>query len=445
MDIEKQRLILSALCANRDLMALTAGLLKPSYFDPSLKKTVKFLSDYFNQYKDVPKIQIIRAETGQLLDDVGVISRAETTYISEEIEKFCRDSAVTEAILAGPELLKKGDMGAIIENLKNAITTGLQKDIGIDYFADPTARLEATLQTQSRISTGLPEIDELIGGGLARQELITFLANSGGGKSMNMLNLAHNFLKQGLNGIYITLEMAEGVVTKRLDSMVSAISQADLLKNMHKVAAAVEKAGAKGYGRFFVKRFAENRTNIHTIQAYLQQLEQANGFRPDFIIVDYIDIMGTTHNISLDNLFIKDKYVTEEIRSLGFDYNCIMVSAAQLGRAAIEAEKLNQSHIQGGISKINTSDYVIGIKQDDLMRSQGEIQYDILKSRNSGGVGASVRLGWDPVSLVVSSRAGKKQELKVPGKRQVVIPETPIAIGGQKKGNDVMNLFQTGG
>jgi len=425
-------------------MALTAGLVKPSYFDPSLKKTVKFLGEYFNKYKDVPKLQVIRAETGAILDDIGQISRAETTYISEEIEKFCRDSAVTEAILAGPELLKKGDMGQIIENLKNAITTGLQKDIGIDYFADPTARLEATLQTQNRISTGLPEIDELIGGGLARQELITFLANSGGGKSMNMLNLAHNFLKQGLNGIYITLEMAEGVVTKRLDSMVSAISQADLLKNMHKVAAAVEKAGSKGYGRFFVKRFPENRTNIHTIQAYLQQLEQANGFRPDFIIIDYIDIMGTTHNISLDNLFIKDKYVTEEIRSLGFDYNAIMVSAAQLGRAAIKAEKLNQSHIQGGISKINTSDYVIGIKQDDLMRSQGEIQYDILKSRNSGGVGASVRLKWDPVSLSVTSNAGKQQQLKVTNKRQVVLPETNIAVGGQKNSGDVMNLFQTG-
>lgn len=437
MDIEKQRLLLSALCANRDLMALTVGLLKPTYFDPSLKKSVKFMIDYFNKYKDIPKIATVRAETGSVLEDVGQISRAETTYISEEIEKFCRDSAVTEAILAGPELLKKGDMGAIIENLRSAITTGLQKDIGIDYFEDPTARLEATLQTQARISTGIPEIDELIGGGLARQELITFLANSGGGKSMNMLNLAHNLLKQGLNGVYITLEMAEGVVTKRLDSMVSHVSQADLLKNMQKVASAIEKAGNKGYGRFFVKRFPENRTNIHTIQAYLQQLEQARGFRPDFIVIDYIDIMGTTHSISLDNLFIKDKYVTEEIRSLGFDYDCIMISAAQLGRAAIEAEKLNQSHIQGGISKINTSDYVIGIKQTDLMRSQGEIQYDILKSRNSGGVGASKLLKWDPISLVVSSPG--KPDLKQPPKRQLTMPSTQIG----KKGGDVMELFQT--
>lgn len=439
MDVEKQRLIISALVANRDLMALAGVLLKPSYFDPSLKKSVKFISDYFAKYKDVPKAATVRAETGVILEDVGTVSRAEVLYVADEVEKFCRDKAVEEAILAGPEHLRKGEMSKIIEQLKAAISVGLTKDLGLDYFSDPEERLKKTLQTQARISTGWAEIDDFLGGGLARQELITFLANSGGGKSMTMLNLAHNLIRQGLNGIYISLEMAEGVVTKRLDSMVSHIAQADLFRDMHKVAIAVEKARNKGYGRFFVKRFPENRTNIQTITSYLQQLEQATGFRPDFIVIDYIDIMGTTHSISLDNLFIKDKYVTEEIRSLGFDYDCIMISAAQLGRGAIEAEKLNQSHIQGGISKINTSDYVIGVRQTDMMRSQGEIYFDILKSRNSNGVGKNTLLGWDPVSLVVSSRS--KTELKPVQKRpQVVLPSTQI---GKKGDADPMDLFKT--
>lgn len=440
MDIEKQKLVLSVLCANRDLMALTADLLKPSYFDPSLKKSVRFMSEYFMKYKDVPKSAIVRAETGIILDDVGDINRAEMAYVSEEIETFCRNKAVEEAIIAGPALLQKGDMSEIIDRLKAAINVGLQKDIGTDYFENPEERLKKTLDTQARISTGWPEIDELIGGGLGRQELITFLANSGGGKSMTMLNLANNLLAQGLNGVYISLEMAEGVVSKRLDSMISHISQADLFKDMQKVAVAVAKAGNKGYGRFFVKRFPENRTNIHTISSYLQQLEQAKGFWPDFIVVDYIDIMGTARAISLDNLFIKDKYVAEEIRSLGFDYDAIMISAAQLGRAAIDAEKLSQSHIQGGISKINTSDYVVGVKQTELMRSSGEINFDILKSRNSGGVGQTCLLSWDPISLVIGSRSKPNLKLAQP-KRQVTIPST--SIGKKPDNGDVMELFNT--
>ena len=425
MDSEKQKVMLSCMLGNRDLFAVCSGIIKPSYFDPSLKKTVKFIQEYFEKYKDVPKFGAVKAETGITLEDMGKIERADVAYVSNEIEEFCRNRAITEAILQGPDLLEKGDFGKILETLKSAISVGLLKDLGIDYFANPEERLRKTLDSAARISTGIQELDDLIGGGIARQEMLMFAANSGGGKSMNMLNIAKNFLSQGLHGVYISLEMSEGVVSKRLDSMITHISQANLLKEMSKVADLVEKA-RDTYGKFRIKRMAENRTNINTIRSWLQQLEQTEGFRPDFIVVDYLDIMGTTMNISLDNLFVKDKYVTEEVRSLGFDYDAIIVSASQLGRGAIDAEKLNQAHIQGGISKINTSDYTIGIKQDDLMKAAGEIWYECLKSRNSEGVGKRSLLSWDPISLTVSSPKKKGQQLELKKKSVVLGNQDPV-------------------
>jgi replicative DNA helicase len=235
-----------------------------------------------------------------------------------------------------------------------------------------------------------------------------------------MLNLAKNLLAQGLNGVYISLEMSEGIVSKRLDSMITHVGQEQLLKDMQKVAAMVENAAEK-MGKFIIKRMPENRTTAASIASYLIQLEQATGFTPDFIIGDYLDIMGTIQKVSLDNLFIKDKYVTEEFRALGFDFNAIMISASQLGRFAIDAEKLNQAHIQGGISKINTSDATIAIKQDDLMRASGELYYECLKSRNSGGVGKRVLLGWDPVSLNVSSLKKSGEQLQFVKKNKALI------------------------
>jgi len=429
LDTLKQKLVLSCLVANRDLMAITNGIIKPSYFDPSLKKSVKFIQTYFEKYKDVPKFQTIQAETGLMLDDVGKVEKSDMTYIAEEVETFCRNRAMTEAILSGPELLEKNDFGTILLNLKNAISIGLQKDLGIDYFKDPEERLRRTLDSAKRISTGIPELDEAIGG-LARQELILFAANSGGGKSMNMLNLCKNLLAQGLNGVYISLEMGEDVVSKRLDSMISKVGQDELFKEISKVASLIEKAGGT-YGKFRIKRMPENRTNINTINSWLQQLMQEEGFKPDFICGDYLDIMGTTMDISLDNLFIKDKYVTEEFRSLGFDYDAIMISASQLGKHAAEAEKMVQAHIQGGSSKINTADYAIGIKQDDLMRASGEIYYEILKSRNSNGVGKRILLGWDPISLTISSlqKNGGGLQLR---KKQVVV-ETQMTNRASKQ------------
>ena len=444
MDVEKQRLLLSIIACNRDLMALTAGILKPSYFDPTLKKTVKFMMEYFEKYRDVPKLATIRAEAGTVLEDAGKIERADIAYVAHEVEEFCRNRAVTEAIFQGPELLDKQDFGKIIEVLKAAISVGLQKDIGLDYFDNPEERLRRTLEDEAKISTGWPDLDVALGGGIGRQELILFAANSGGGKSMTMLNLAHNLLAQGLNGVYISLEMGEGTVSKRLDSMISHIAQEHLLKEMQRVAHAIEKAGDDGMGRFIIKRMPENRTNINHVRSYLQQLEQSKGFVPDFIVLDYIDIMGTTHAISSDNMFIKDKYVTEEARSLGFDFNAIIISASQLGRGAIEAEKLNQGHIQGGISKINTSDYTVAVKQDDLMRSAGEIYFEILKSRNSGGVGQRILLGWDPISLLVKTLKNTKSQLQLAKKSKTVILGTEGTVFTKKsEDGGVLNLMNT--
>jgi archaellum biogenesis ATPase FlaH len=444
VDVEKQRLILSLIAGNRDLMALTSGIMRPSYFDPAMKKTVKFMLDYFEEYRDVPKLATIRAEVGTVLEDTGPINRADATYVANEVEEFCRNRAVTEAILQGPDLLSKGDFGKIISTLKDAISVGLQKDMGIDYFENPEERLRKTLVQEAKISTGWPELDAMIGGGVGRQELILFAANSGVGKSMTMLNLARNFLAQGLNGVYISLEMSEGVVSKRLDSMISKISQDNLLKEMSKVAAEVERA-AGTMGKFIIKRMAENRTNVNDVRSWLQQLEQSKGFRPDFIVIDYIDIMGTTHTIASDNLFVKDKFVTEEVRSLGLDFDAIMISASQLGRGAIDADKVSQAHIQGGISKINTADYAIALKQDDLMRAAGEISFELLKARNANGVVRHSIMRWDAISLLITSLNKGKPGLPFKPKKSVVLDTDGTLFSGKTsdKPAGVLGLLET--
>jgi len=439
MELEKQRLLVSALVNSKDLLAVCNGIVKASYFDPTLKKSVVFVKDYFTKYKDVPRLEVLRAETGILLPEIGSISKPEAKFLADEIEEFCRNRAMTEAVLKSPEFIQKGEFGKVLETLKEAVAVGLVKDLGMDYFDDPETRLQNTLVNEAKISTGWQELDDLIGGGLGRQELIMFAANSGGGKSMTMLNLAKNLLAQGLNGVYISLEMAEGSVSKRLDSMISMIGQDALLKEIHKVAASIQNASSK-MGQFFIKRMPEDRTNANTIRSYLQQLVQTTAIEIDFIVVDYLDILGTSLNVSLDNMFIKDKYVATELRSLGFDYNAIVISASQLGRSAIDAEKQTQAHIQGGISKINTSDNTIGIKQDDLMRAAGEIAFTGIKCRNSAGAGTTKLLAWDPVSLNISSikSAAKQLTLKQPLRKMnstnPLFEKTSISDGSENKG-----------
>ncbi|MEM2159639.1 MAG: DnaB-like helicase C-terminal domain-containing protein [Candidatus Nitrosotenuis sp.] len=399
MDLEKQKLLLQCLLSSHDLFARCFAILKPDYFDPALKKSVAFAMKFLEQYHIVPKPEIIYAETGFEFEQLE-FNKQEQKFVADEIELFCRDQAARLAIINAPKLMEKGDMMGVLEMMKEAVTISLLRDLGLDYFKNVETRLQGELENPPFISSGWKDVDIKLGG-LERQTLLLFSANSGVGKSISMTNLTVNLLQQGLNGIYFTLEMSEARVAKRLDSMISGVGQADILKNIGAVANTIEGASIK-MGNLYIKRMSESTTTANHLRAYLKEFEQTNGFIPDFIVVDYLDLMASTRNVSTENLFIKDKYVAEELRAIGFEYDCLIISASQLGRGAIDAEKITQAHVQGGISKVQTADAMIAIIQTETMKAAGEYIFEYLKTRNSDGVGKKTLLRWNPQTLRVT-------------------------------------------
>jgi hypothetical protein len=101
-------------------------------------------------------------------------------------------------------------------------------------------------------------------------------------------------------------------------------------------------------------------------------------------------------------LFVKDKYVSEEIRNLAKELDIIMVTASQLNRSAVEEIEFDHSHISGGISKINTADNVFGIFTSRAMRERGRYQLQLMKTRSSSGVGQKVELEFDMNTLRIT-------------------------------------------
>ncbi len=55
-------------------------------------------------------------------------------------------------------------------------------------------------------------------GGMSRGELNIFAGGSGSGKSLVMMNIALNWLSQGLSGVYITLELSEELTSLRKEA-----------------------------------------------------------------------------------------------------------------------------------------------------------------------------------------------------------------------------------
>ena len=295
-------------------------------------------------------------------------------------------------------MLEKQDYGTVENKIKDASQVALVKDLGLDYFENPKERLEWIKNQAGATSTGWKGIDQKLYGGLNRGEMTIFAGGSGAGKSLFLQNFAVNWVLAGMNVVYISLELSEQLISMRLDAMVSGFGTKEIMRNMDDVDLKV-RMKAKGAGKLRVKQLP-NGINANDIRAFLREYELQEGEKVDCLLVDYLDLMmPISQRVSGGDLFIKDKYVSEELRNLAVERDLLFVTASQLNRGAVEEIEFDHHHIAGGISKIQTADNVVGIFTSNAMREKGRYQIQFMKTRSSSGVGTKVDLRFDPDTL----------------------------------------------
>ena len=188
----------------------------------------------------------------------------------------------------------------------------------------------------------------------------------------------------GLNVVYVTFELSEELVGMRLDTMLTGTPSKDIFKNLEDVDLKVKMAGKKA-GNLQITYMGSG-SNANSLKAFLKEYEIQTGIKADALVIDYMDLMmPNDRRVSPSDLFVKDKYVSEEMRSLAKDLNVLFVTASQLNRASVEEVEFDHSHISGGISKINTADNVMGIYTSGPMRERGQYQLQFMKTRSSSG------------------------------------------------------------
>jgi KaiC/GvpD/RAD55 family RecA-like ATPase len=237
-------------------------------------------------------------------------------------------------------------------------------------------------------------MDKLLYGGFSRGELNIFAGGSGSGKSLVMMNMALNWLQQGMSGVYISLELSEELTSLRTDAMLTSMSTKEIRKAIDDTALKVKITGKKS-GQYRVKGMPAQ-SNVNDIRSYLKEVQIQTGIKVDFVMVDYLDlVMPVSIKVSPNDQFIKDKYVAEELRNLAKELGVLLVTASQLNRTAVDEIEFDHSHIAGGISKINTADNVFGIFTSRSMRERGKYQIQCMKSRSSTGVGQKIDLEYN--------------------------------------------------
>jgi len=393
-----QKLFLEMMLHDAQNFVRVQNIYNVDNFDRSLHDTAVFVKEHSDEHGALPTAQQVQAVTGVELKPVPDITESHNDWFLAEFEGFTKRQELERAILKSADLLEKGEYEPVEKIIKDAVQISLTKDMGTDYFEDPRARLMALKDNNGQISTGWPAMDRKLFGGMNKGELNIFAGGSGSGKSLFMQNLAVNWVTQGLNGVYLTLELSEGLSAMRIDSMLTNVSTKEVFKDLDTVEMKVKMTGKKA-GNLQIK-YMPAQSNVNDIRAYLKELQIKNNWTVDFLLIDYLDLlMPVSAKVSPSDLFVKDKYVSEELRNLAKELDCVFVTASQLNRGAVDEIEFDHSHISGGLSKINTADNVFGIFTSRAMRERGRYQIQLMKTRSSSGVGQKIDLEFDIESL----------------------------------------------
>jgi archaellum biogenesis ATPase FlaH len=413
---EIQKLYLELMLADAEVFVRCQGIFDHTLFDRKLQDAAEFLNVYAKEYNVLPDYDMVNASCRVDFKRPEDVKEGHMDWLLDEFESFTRHKSLERAILSSAELLENHNYGEVETLIKQAVQIGLARDMGTDYFADPRGRLMGLKDKNGQVTTGWATMDRKLFGGFNRGELNIFAGGSGAGKSLFLANLGVNFALNGLNVVYLTLELSEALVSMRIDSMVTGVSTRDIFKDLDDVEMKVKMIGKKA-GMLQVKYMPSGKT-ANDVRAYLKEYEIKCGKKVDVLLLDYMDLlMPIGKKISAENLFVKDKYVSEELRNLAMEKQCVFVTAAQLNRGAVEEVEFDHSHISGGLSKIQTADNVIGIFTSRAMRERGRYQLQLMKTRSSSGVGMKIDLEFNIDTLRITDLPEDEQESTSGGNR----------------------------
>jgi replicative DNA helicase len=378
--------VLGALLTQRQFLINIIDSLDAEYFESSAHKwIVEYIQKYFSQYHTTPTVETMSIEVKKIENEVLRISivealkdaykmsdQSDLEWVEAEFSSFCRNQQVKTAILNSVQLLEMNDFDSILQLISKAVRSGEDKTVGLDYNLDIEARYRE--DDRNCIPFPWPVFNEMTQGGYGKGDLVLVFGNPGGGKSWVVTAMGAYAAALGFNVVHYSLELGEGYVGKRYDSVFSGIP-VDKLKDHRKE---VDEIVGKVKGKVIIKEYPPKRASFDTIDAHLQQLEHQNDFKPDLIIIDYLDYMRTKGRKERKDE-IDDVYVAA--KAFGKEKGIPVISPSQANRGAAKSDIIEGDNAAGSYEKIMIGDIIISLARKRKDKIEGTGKFHFMKNR----------------------------------------------------------------
>ena len=339
----------------------------------------KQVMDYFVKVQAFPEIQ-------------------DTEYIISKSVDFCRKQVLKKAMMKSVPLLNKCSFEEIEKLISDALRLGISNDHGYDYIKDFEARFIE--RARNPVTTGWAKIDKITKGGLGQGELVVVVAPTGAGKSHVLVHLGAQALKQGKNVVHFTLELADTSVAQRYDACLTGIPLDELINQKDEVYDTIKDID----GQLIVKEFPTKSASTVTLKNHLEKIRQTE-MEIDMIVVDYGDLLKSSIVRKNSEKRHELESIYEELRGLGQEFGCPIVTASQTNRKGLNEEVITMESISEAFNKCFVADFIISLSRTIKDRNCNIARIFVAKNRNGpDGIVYSAFMDTSSVSIKVLER-----------------------------------------
>ena len=398
-----EKTILSNLILNEEYSRKVYPYLKEDYFDDiSLRKIFQTCCEYVEKYKEPPSKEALKLaidkrkdlsedaykQVQEIINDIVVDKNTNASFLLDETEKFCQDkdlyNSIRKSILILDGQDKEFDKGEIPRLLSDSLGISFDGSIGHDFLDDFEDRYEHYHRKEERIPFDIDIFNKITKGGLPRKSMTVLLATTGGGKSLLKCHMAANHLMYGKNVLYITMEMAEEEIGRRIDANIMDIT-IDEVKELPRdvFEKRMNRYKTKTTGKLVIKEYPTGSVHAGHFRHLLNELRLKKNFQPDVIFVDYLNICSSSRvkGAASANSYTLVKSIAEEVRGLAMEFNCAVVTSSQFNRDGYGNSDVDLTNTSESMGITHTADCILGLVTSEQLDELGQLMIKQLKNR----------------------------------------------------------------
>ena len=385
--------LLNQMVLDKDFSHSIIDVIENNYFENKyFKIIVQMIREYYSKYNHTPSFetleQITKSELQQeiaskvVLDTIKKIKDAPidgVDFVQEKALKFCKQQELQKVMGKAQKIIDGGEFenyDALEEMVRGALQVG-EKDTSIlDVFSN----MDQVLDDDYRhpIPMGIPGIDRLMKGGLAKGEIGVILAQTGVGKSTVLTKIANHAFNLGFNVLQIFFEDNPKVIQRKHYTLWTKIHPDELSEKRDVVIQKVKEIEETMSNKLIMKKLPSDTVTMLQIKNQIRKMI-ADGLKVDMVLLDYIDCVVPDKNLG-------DEWKSEGSVMRGFEAMChelnlVGWTATQGNRSSISSEVVTTDQMGGSIKKAQVGHVIITVAKTLQQKEMKLATIAITKSR----------------------------------------------------------------